>query len=113
MNVLRDMLLQLFFALIPFVIYNVYYRDRTRNYSRKFIVITCTISLFLSMTFSYSDDVSGVIFDVRYIIIYFGMIFGGLQVGLILLAEFIIYRFYLGGGMVWIAIASMLQMFPL
>lgn len=111
MNVFKDMLLQLFFVLLPFGMFNVYYRDRSQNYSHKFIIITCTISLFLSMTFSYSV-VSGMIYDVRYIIIYFGMIFGGLQVGVILLAEVVLYRFYLGGGGEWLALMIILTMFP-
>jgi two-component system sporulation sensor kinase B len=64
------------------------------------------------MTFSYSV-VSGVFFDIRYIIIYFGMIFGGLQIGFVILAEFVIYRFYIGGGGEWVALAIMLLMFPL
>ncbi|MCL6459690.1 MAG: two-component sensor histidine kinase, partial [Gorillibacterium sp.] len=110
MDLSKEILLQLFFALLPFIMFNIYYRDKPRNFSRKFILITCTISLFLSVTFSYHDD-SGVICDIRYIIIYFGMIFGGWQTGFILLLEFVIYRLYLGGPEVWVALA--IPMFPL
>lgn len=112
MDIFRDLLLQWFFALMPFVMYNVYYRDKTENYSQKFIVITSMISLFFSMTFASSVEI-GLIYDIRYIIFYFGMVYGGLQTMFILLAEFIIYRFYIGGVGKWAAIAIMLQMIPL
>mgnify|MGYP000566121135 CR=1 FL=1 len=112
MTLLNDFLLQIFLALLPFVMFNVYYRDKPRNYSRRFITITCMISLFLSMTFAFSVK-SGIMFDVRYIIMYFGLIFGGLQTGFILLAEFLIYRIYLGGEGRIIAMIIISITFPL
>lgn len=112
MDLISQLMLQIFFVLIPFVLYNIYYRDSIRNYSRKFILITCALSLFLSMTFPSSIE-SGIIFDVRQVIIYFGIFFGGFQVGLILFVEFIIYRLFIGGQGAWVAVAIMLVAFPL
>ncbi|MFD2370584.1 ATP-binding protein [Brevibacillus sp. GCM10020057] len=96
MNLLKDVILQLFFVLIPFVFFNIYYRDKMRNYSRAFILVTSSISLFLGMTFAASVK-EGVIFDVRYVIMFFGLVHGGIRTGLILLGEFAVYRLYLGG----------------
>lgn len=47
----KDILLQLLFALTPFVLYTIYYRDKAENYSKQFITITCMMCLFMSMTF--------------------------------------------------------------
>ncbi|MED1795923.1 sensor histidine kinase [Brevibacillus nitrificans] len=96
MSLLKEVILQMFFVLIPFVLFNIYYRDKMRNFSQFFILVTSSISLFLAMTFS-SSVVEGVIFDVRYVIMFFGLVYGGVQTGLILLGEFVIYRLYLGG----------------
>jgi hypothetical protein len=41
------------------------------------------------MTFSLSIY-PGVIYDARYVIMFFGLIFGGLQTGIILLIEFVV-----------------------
>lgn len=109
---LKGILLQLFIALMPFILFNVYYRDKTQNYSKRFIVITSTLCLFLSMTFA-SSVKEGIIFDVRYVIMFFGLVFGGLQTGFILLAEFILYRFYLGGEGTWTAMLILMFTFPL
>ena len=49
------------------------------------------------MTFASSVQ-SGLIFDVRYVIMFFGMLFGGFLTGAILLVEFLIYRLYIGGS---------------
>ncbi len=35
---------------------------------------------------------------------FFGLVFGGIQTGLLLLLEFIIYRLYLGGEGTWVAV---------
>lgn len=96
MSLIKEVILQIFFVLIPFVLFNIYYRDKMRNYSRSFILVTSSISLFLAMTFA-SSVVDGVIFDVRYVILFFGLVYGGIQTGLLLLVEFVIYRLYLGG----------------
>lgn len=93
---IKDLLLQLFFALIPFVLYNVYYRDKAVNYSKKFIIVVSSLCLILSMTFP-SSIAEGIFFDVRYVIIFFGLVFGGKITGFILLVEFVLYRLYLGG----------------
>lgn len=93
---IKEVLLQLLFALTPFVLYNIYYRDKTANYSKQFINITCMICLFMSMTF-HSSVQNGIIFDIRYVIMFFGMVFGGMTTGLILLVEFVLYRILLGG----------------
>jgi two-component system sporulation sensor kinase B len=50
----------------------------------------------MSMTFPSSVQ-DGFIFDIRYVIMFFGMVFGGKITGLILLAEFVTYRLLLGG----------------
>ncbi|MBW5447543.1 GHKL domain-containing protein [Cohnella sp. CFH 77786] len=92
----NDVLLQLLFALMPFVLFNIYYRDRAVTYSKRFINLTCTVCLLLSMTFPSSVQ-DGFIFDIRYVIMFFGMVFGGMATGLILLAEFLVYRILLGG----------------
>ncbi|KQL46394.1 histidine kinase [Brevibacillus choshinensis] len=96
MSLIKEVILQMFFVLIPFVLFNIYYRDKMRNYSRSFILFTSSISLFLAMTFA-SSVVDGVIFDIRYVIMFFGLVYGGIQTGLLLLGEFVIYRLYLGG----------------
>lgn len=99
----EDVLLQMFFALIPFVTFNVYYRDKMRNFSRAFITITSSISLLFSMSFA-ASVVEGVIFDIRYVIMFFGLVYGGLQTGIILFFEFVIYRLYIGGEGQWVAL---------
>ncbi|MCY9691745.1 sensor histidine kinase [Paenibacillus alginolyticus] len=93
---IKEVLLQLLFALVPFVLYNIYYRNKTANYSKQFITITCMICLFMSMTF-HSSVLNGIIFDIRYVIMFFGMVFGGMTTGLILLVEFLSYRILIGG----------------
>jgi len=110
--VVKDVLLQLLLALMPFVAYNIYYGKLTTNYSRSFIMVICSLCLLLSMTFSSSVQ-SGIIFDVRYVIIFFGMLFGGVQTGAILLVEFLIYRLYIGGSGVVDAIIILIFTFPL
>jgi two-component system sporulation sensor kinase B len=96
MSQVRDVLLQLFFALGPFLIFNVYYRDKMRNYSRTFITVTSSVSLFLAMTFA-SSVADGIIFDIRYVMMFFGLVYGGIQTGAILLVEFLAYRLNIGG----------------
>ena len=54
------------------------------------------ICLFISMTFPASLQ-DGIIFDIRYVIMFFGMVYGGMATGLILFVEFVVYRFLLGG----------------
>ncbi|MFD1174972.1 ATP-binding protein [Paenibacillus puldeungensis] len=112
MYFLKEIILQLFFGLMPLVMFNIYYRDQPRNYSQKFIVITSMLCLFFSMTFG-ASAVSGYFYDIRYIIMFFGMIFGGIHTGLILLAEFVLYRLYLGGEGMWVAMAILTVTFPL
>lgn len=102
MSLLKEMILQIFFAITPFVLFNIYYRNKMRNYSQAFILITSSVCLILAMTFA-SSVVEGVIFDIRYVIIFFGLVYGGVKTGLILLIEFVLYRFYLGGEGKWIA----------
>lgn len=108
---LKELILQLFFAHMPFVMFHVFYRDQPRNYTPKFITVTSMVCLFLSMTFGMSV-VDGYFYDTRYIIMFFGLIFGGLQTGLVLLAEFILYRLYLGGSGALLALLTMLITFP-
>ncbi|QCT01850.1 integral membrane sensor signal transduction histidine kinase [Paenibacillus algicola] len=112
MSEFKGVLLQLLFALMPFVMYNVYYRNLEINYSRAFIAITCCISLFLAMTFP-SSAVQGIMFDIRYVIMFFGLVFGGITTGLILLAEFVAYRLYLGGIGAFNAMIIMCVTFPI
>lgn len=109
--IIQGVLLQIFITLIPFILFNVYYRDKTKNYSKNFIIITSALSLFLSMTFSLSIQ-PGVIYDARYVIMFFGLIFGGLHTGIILLIEFVTYRFYLGGSGKWVAMINVVFTFP-
>lgn len=112
MEIIRDILLQLLFALIPFVVYNVYYRDKYENYSRRFILCTTAASLPLAMLLA-TDLGGGFIFDIRYILIFFGLLFGGWQTGTLLLVEFVATRYLLGGEGRWIAIATMILTFPI
>ncbi|MDH4616174.1 sensor histidine kinase [Brevibacillus sp. AY1] len=112
MSLIKEITLQLFFALIPFVMYNIYYRDKMRSYSSLFILITSSISLLLAMTFA-SSAVEGLIFDIRYVIMFFGLVYGGIQTGLILLVEFVIYRLYLGGDGKWVALLILVVSFSL
>lgn len=109
---LKEMILQLFFALLPFLCYNVYYRDKPRNYSASFITFTTGISLFLSMTFN-REAMNGFFYDARYILMFFGLLFGGLQTGFVLLAEFFIYRLYQGGEGVRTAMWTIMVSFPI
>ncbi|WP_339293479.1 HAMP domain-containing sensor histidine kinase [Paenibacillus sp. FSL W8-0187] len=110
--VIKDVLLQLLFALMPFVAYNIYYRKLTVNYSRNFIIIICSLCMLLSMTFASSVQ-SGLIFDVRYVIMFFGMLFGGFATGAILLVEFLIYRLYIGGVGMIDAVIILIFTYPL
>ncbi|MFE5322081.1 ATP-binding protein [Paenibacillus sp. NPDC056579] len=102
MNLLKDLMLQLFFSIIPFIIFNIYYQKKTKNFSRIFIAITSSICMLTSMTFS-ASVVEGIIFDIRYVILFFAIVFGGFRIGLLLLAELVAYRFYLGGEGTWVA----------
>lgn len=108
---LKELILQLFLTLLPFVCYNVYYRNKAHNYSKPFILLTTGISLFLSMTFN-REAANGFIYDARYILLFFGLIFGGLRTGLLLLAGFIVYRLYLGGPGIEAAMWTILVSFP-
>lgn len=108
---LKELILQLFFAHMPFVMFHVFYRDQPRNYTQKFIAVTSMICLFTSMTFG-TSVAEGYFYDTRYIIMFFGLIFGGLQTGLLLLTEFILYRLYLGGPGTLTAMTTMLVTFP-
>ncbi|MBP1934854.1 sensor histidine kinase [Ammoniphilus resinae] len=112
MNIAKEILLQHFFSLMPFVMFNIYYRDKMRNYDRKFIMITSVLCLFLSMTFG-TGVITGFFYDSRFVIMFFGLIFGGLQTGFLLLFEFVLYRFYLGGEGTWPSMITMSIAFPL
>lgn len=112
LTVIKDTLLQLLFALMPSVVYSIYYRNLTVNYSRSFIIVICSLCLILSMTFASSVQ-PGLIFDIRYVIMFFGILFGGLTTGWILLVEFLIYRLYIGGSGVIDAIIILVITFPL
>jgi two-component system sporulation sensor kinase B len=112
MNIVKEVLLQHFISLMPFVIYNFYYRDKMQNYDRNFILITCAICLFLSMTFA-AGVMPGVYYDGRYVMIFFGLLFGGIQTGLTLLLEFVLYRLYIGGEGLVTAFMAMAAAFPL
>lgn len=100
---IKDILLQLLFALTPFVLYTIYYRDKAVNYSKQFITITCMICLFMSMTFPASVQ-DGMIFDIRYVIMFFGMVYGGMTTGVFILIEFLTYRLLIGGQGIFSAI---------
>jgi two-component system sporulation sensor kinase B len=110
--VIKGVLLQIFITLLPFILFNVYYRDKTKNYSKKFVMVTSALSLFLSMTFPLSI-LPGFMYDVRYVITFFGLVFGGLQTGILLLFEFVIYRLYIGGDGKWLALIIFAVTFPL
>lgn len=112
MSLLKEVILQLFFALAPFILYNIYYRDKLKNYSTAFILVTSSISLLLAMTFA-SSVVDGVIFDIRYVIMFFGLVYGGVLVALLLLVEFVLYRLYLGGEGTWVALLMLVCTFTL
>ncbi|UNK19668.1 HAMP domain-containing histidine kinase [Paenibacillus sp. N3/727] len=112
MSEIKEILLQLLFSLTPFVLYNIYYRNLEVNYSRRFIIFTCSFCLILSMTFPLSVQ-DGLVFDVRYVIIFFGILFGGVTTGFILLVEFIIFRLYIGGSGTLDALIILAITFPL
>ncbi|MGG1660837.1 ATP-binding protein [Brevibacillus sp. NRS-1366] len=112
MSLLKEVILQIFFALTPFVLYNIYYRDKLKNYSQSFILVTSSFSLLLAMTFA-SSVVDGVIFDIRYVIMFFGLVYGGVQTALLLLVEFVIYRLYLGGEGTRVALLMLVCTFTL
>ncbi|PSK08892.1 two-component sensor histidine kinase [Brevibacillus porteri] len=103
MSLLKEVILQWFFAIIPFVFFNIYYRDKMRNYSRSFIVITSSACMFLAMTFAPSVT-NGMVFDIRHVIIFFGLVYGGIEIALLLLIEALVYRYYLDGEGTWVAL---------
>ncbi|NTU33337.1 GHKL domain-containing protein [Brevibacillus sp. HB1.1] len=103
MSLLKEVILQWFFAIIPFVFFNIYYRDKMRNYSRSFIVFTSSACMFLAMTFAPSVT-NGMFFDIRHVIILFGLVYGGIEIALLLLIEALVYRYYLGGEGTWVAL---------
>lgn len=103
MILLKEIILQWFFSIIPFVFFNIYYRDKMRNYSRSFIIVTSSVCMILAMTFAPSV-VHGMIFDIRHVIIIFGLVYGGIETAVILLLEAMLYRFYLGGQGTWVAV---------
>ncbi|MEF2967699.1 HAMP domain-containing sensor histidine kinase [Paenibacillus sp. M1] len=111
MAALKEIVLQLFFALMPFLLFNVLYRDKPQNYSRKFVLISGMASLFLSMTFS-ASAVSGYLYDTRNVILFFGLLFGGLEQGFILFLLMVLYRLYLGGDGTGGALLTMVILFP-
>ena len=96
MTVVKEIILQLSFTLVPFIFFHLYYRNKMTNYSRSFILATSTICMLLAMTFA-ASVVDGIIFDIRYIVLFFALVFGGIKIGLIVLTELILYRIYLGG----------------
>ncbi|WP_167497624.1 sensor histidine kinase [Brevibacillus antibioticus] len=110
MSLLKEVILQLFFAIIPFVFFNIYYRDKMRNYSRSFIVITSSACMFLAMTFAPSVT-TGMFFDIRHVIILFGLVYGGIEIALLLLIEALLYRYYLGGEGTWVAMLILIVNF--
>ncbi|MGK5511233.1 ATP-binding protein [Brevibacillus formosus] len=103
MSLLKEVILQWFFAIIPFVFFNIYYRDKMRNYSRSFIAITSSVCMFLAMTFAPSVT-NGMVFDIRHVIILFGLVYGGIEIAMLLLIEALVYRYYLGGEGTWVAL---------
>ncbi|MGN7469662.1 ATP-binding protein [Brevibacillus sp. SAFN-007a] len=102
MSLLKEVILQMFFALIPFVLFHIYYLDRMRNYSRCFILVTSSVCMLLTMTFA-SSVVEGILFDIRHVIVFFALIYGGVPVALTVLGESALYRYYLGGEGTWVA----------
>lgn len=48
------------------------------------------------MTFPASIQ-DGIIFDIRYVIMFFGMVYGGITTGVFLIVEFLVYRLLIGG----------------
>jgi two-component system sporulation sensor kinase B len=48
------------------------------------------------MTFPSSLQ-AGIIFDIRYVIMFFGLVYGGMYTGLVLFVEFVAYRLLIGG----------------
>ncbi|MED2258101.1 MULTISPECIES: ATP-binding protein [Brevibacillus] len=112
MILLKEVILQMFFALTPFVLFNIYYRDRMRNYSRAFILVTSSICMFLAMTFATSVS-EGVIFDIRHIIVFFALVYGGVRIALVLLIESALYRYYLGGEGIWLALLALVVTFAI
>ncbi|WP_134684930.1 ATP-binding protein [Brevibacillus migulae] len=112
MSLAKQMILQIFFTLIPMVVFSIYYRDKLRNYSKRFIFVTSSICLLLSMTFA-ASVVDGLIFDIRYVILFFGLVYGGLQTGILLMIEFALYRAYIGGQGAWVAMLIQAIVFSL
>ncbi|CAM4395643.1 ATP-binding protein [Paenibacillus tarimensis] len=112
MTYIQNIMLQLLFALLPFVLFTIYYRDKPVNYSRNFITVTSCACLILSMTFPSTVE-TGFIFDIRYVIMFFGILFGGLPTGVTLLAVFLLYRLYLGGEGMLSAYTILIATFPL
>jgi len=104
MTVIKEIILEILFALIPFVLFHIHYHGKAQNYSRSFILVSGSFCLILGMTFA-SHVTDGIFFDLRYIIMYFGLVYGGLRVGIILFLEFSLYRIYLGGEGVYAALA--------
>ena len=112
MVMVKEMLLQHFISLMPFVIYNIHYRDKMQTYDRNFIRVTCAACLLLSMLFAV-EVLPGLYYDGRYVLLFFGLLFGGFATGLLLLAEFALYHLYIGGEETAFAVLAMAAAFPL
>ncbi|MGZ0050924.1 ATP-binding protein [Brevibacillus gelatini] len=106
MSLLKEVILQMFFALTPFVLFNIYYRDRMCNYSRSFILVTSSVCVFLAMTFA-SSAVEGFIF------VFFALIYGGVRIASVVLIESVLYRYYLGGEDTWVAMLMIATAFAI
>lgn len=70
------------------------------------------ICLFMSMTFPASIQ-DGIIFDIRYVIMFFGMVYGGITTGVFLIVEFLVYRLLIGGQGLFSAIIILSLTFSL
>ncbi|WJH35004.1 hypothetical protein N6H14_02410 [Paenibacillus sp. CC-CFT747] len=112
MATLKELLLQLFIMLIPYVAFNTFYLSSNQADLRRFVTVISVLCLFLSMSMHSTID-DGIYLDGRYVLMYFGLVFGGIPTGFILLLEFLVFRFSLGGSGLLSALISTALTFPL
>ncbi|WP_247747349.1 HAMP domain-containing sensor histidine kinase [Alkalihalobacillus sp. BA299] len=103
-NVIETLLINLFFLLLPLVIFQIFFESKPTFYNKKLIIILfSSISIILCMTFPIKLD-TGFIFDLRYIPFIIAGLFGGYQVTFPLYLVLNGYRFFIGGEGVFLSL---------
>ncbi|RXT06534.1 HAMP domain-containing sensor histidine kinase [Ammoniphilus sp. CFH 90114] len=106
---MKDLIVQLFSILFPILLYQMFWEKEihTLQESRKKLVIgvTCAISIILCMTFPVTL-LDGHRYDLRDVPLLIGILYGGIEVGLLLTGLMIFYRYVLGGDGLYLTILT-------